>query len=177
MKIGFTGTREGMSPRQQNEIGHFLSAHHDWWSDNPVNQAHHGECIGADSDFHELARINGFEVWGHPSTLTTRNLGLTGFAFQHDPIKPVTRDHHIVDQTELLIATPLDLEKVRSGTWTTVRWARKRKRYIFIVYPNGSLQIEFEDGRIFFRGMWVSLEQIPLLGHGGGSVDLPDPKW
>ena len=165
MKIGFTGTREGMSWQQQNEIGHLLESHFDW-NDELVNQVHHGECIGADSDFHELARLGGWDIWGHPSDLATRNADLAGFTFQFEPSKPIERNHHIVDQTEFMVGAPKGLEYVRSGTWSAIRWARKRQRYIFIVYPNGAIQIEYPDGRVFFRGMWTTLGKIPELGLG-----------
>jgi len=51
---------------------------------------------------------------------------------------PLTRNHDIVDCTELLIACPKSMkEELRSGTWATVRYARKLERPVIIIYPNG----------------------------------------
>jgi hypothetical protein len=53
---------------------------------------------------------------------------------------PTSRNHDIVDETELLIACPGELaEAVRSGTWATVRYARKLGRPIVIFWPDGSV--------------------------------------
>lgn len=70
-----------------------------------------------------------------------------GWFGQNDRTNPeydyIVRDHHIVDDTHLLLATPhTGYEITRSGTWTTVRYAREKRRPIYIIKPDGEIQRE-----------------------------------
>lgn len=48
----------------------------------------------------------------------------------------IGRDHDIVDETEEMVATPVtEDEEVRSGTWTSVRYARKQDRKVTVLNP------------------------------------------
>ena len=47
IKIGFTGTRKGLTPIQKEEIKLILDKY-----DNII--VSHGDCIGSDTDFHNL---------------------------------------------------------------------------------------------------------------------------
>jgi predicted Rossmann fold nucleotide-binding protein DprA/Smf involved in DNA uptake len=52
-----------------------------------------------------------------------------------------------------LIACPQTLkEEIRSGTWTTVRIARRLGRVIWLVYPNGAIVIEDAKGKKMDHG-------------------------
>ena len=57
---------------------------------------------------------------------------------------PYTRAQHkqIVNVCDVLIAAPSGPEKLRSGTWSTVRYARKLHKNITIVLPDGSTHFE-----------------------------------
>ena len=53
------------------------------------------------------------------------------------------RNHDIVDAADVLIAAPSGTtEKRRSGTWATVRYARKLGRTICVVLPDGVVRTE-----------------------------------
>lgn len=55
----------------------------------------------------------------------------------------LARNHDIVDAAGLLIAAPSGpAEKRRSGTWATVRHARKQGTRIWIVLPSGEIAVE-----------------------------------
>ena len=59
---------------------------------------------------------------------------------------PLLRNAVIVDGCDLLVAIPAgDREEWRSGTWATVRYARKIKREHIIIWPNGEKFISMED--------------------------------
>jgi hypothetical protein len=59
------------------------------------------------------------------------------------PKPPLVRNKVIVRETELLIAAPAEaMEHHRSGTWSTVRHARKLGRAICIIRPDGTLICE-----------------------------------
>ena len=49
--LGFTGTRNGMTSAQRQVVERMLE-------NGGVFTAHHGDCVGADADFHELVRAD-----------------------------------------------------------------------------------------------------------------------
>jgi hypothetical protein len=62
----------------------------------------------------------------------------------HTPRHFLDRNADIVFAAPVLVACPAEEtgEVLRSGTWSTVRAARRRGRYIVIVRPSGRLEIE-----------------------------------
>jgi hypothetical protein len=133
MKIGMTGSRDGITKEAQVILKNFLKS-------NDIEEAHHGDCIGADTKFHnEVAALN-IKIIIHPPD----NNAMRSFC-KGNTIKPsrpyLTRNHNIVDETDTLIAFPSTKEEiVRSGTWSTIRYARKQNKKIFIVFPDGSIE-------------------------------------
>jgi hypothetical protein len=56
---------------------------------------------------------------------------------------PLERNHDIVDQADVMIATPRTMqEEQRSGTWATIRYARKKGRELHIIWPDGTIAEE-----------------------------------
>ena len=68
-RLGFTGTRSGMTEAQKWQLETFLR---DYASHRKNTDLvfHHGDCIGADAEAHTIAKKIGFRVCVHPSTLT-----------------------------------------------------------------------------------------------------------
>ena len=135
MKIGFTGTQKGMSPMQIKEI-HFLL-----WDYHP-EEVHHGDCIGADEEFHNIAKEIGMSIVIHPPIKDAKRAFCVG-----DESRPekdyLTRNQEIVNETDLLVAAPKsNKEELRSGTWATIRYAsQKIGRKVIVVWPNGKTGI------------------------------------
>ena len=109
---------------------------------------HHGDCIGADKEAHQIAQRLEVDVVIHPPEDTKFRAWCTGIEneVRHTamilPSKPyLQRNQDIVDSCDLLIATPGEpLEVLRSGTWSTVRKGRKKKSTeVIVVYPNGEI--------------------------------------
>jgi hypothetical protein len=73
---------------------------------------------------------------GFPSTAKTRTDLLLDVDFLAEAKPPLERNEDIVDfGRDLLIAAPLQMvEVVRSGTWHTVRYARKKKVTVEILW-------------------------------------------
>jgi nucleoside 2-deoxyribosyltransferase len=142
LKIGFTGTQEGMKVRQLRCVGQALLCHC-LVEYLPLN-FHHGDCIGADEQAHNLARALWFKVFIHPADDESRRAFCKALPERVSTPKPfLMRNKDIVDQTDVLIAAPKAMEEeVRSGTWATVRYARKLNRPIYICYPDGRLVFE-----------------------------------
>jgi hypothetical protein len=123
--IGFTGTRSGMTDAQKSRVWE-LVAHRQFY-------AHHGDCIGADAEFDAIVRraTNLYGVLIHPSTLPTRAYCTPRYPHDvvYDPQPALDRDQDIVNAVSLLIAAPKHPKPVlRSGTWTTVRYAQVKIR-------------------------------------------------
>jgi len=119
MKIGFTGTREGMSQHQKEQFVLKML-------ELSPSEFHHGDCRGADAEAHDIVRefFPDVRIVIHPPEKTYMRAYKKG-DFYH-PTKPyIVRDKDIVNDTEHLIGSPLDVEVIRSGTWTTIRYARK----------------------------------------------------
>lgn len=131
MKIGFTGTQEGMTSRQLRSFSLALTCY--------AGEFHHGDCIGADAQAHDAAVILGFEPVIHPPDNPSKRAFKVAKRIM--PTFPyLVRNKNIVDNTNMLIATPKEKEEqLRSGTWSTVRYARKKRRPITLVYPDGTV--------------------------------------
>jgi hypothetical protein len=140
MKVGFTGSREGMSEEQEVAIVEFITK-----LTATVTEFHHGDCVGADERAHGLI----YDWWGerikrviHPP----EDESLRAFCDGDETRKPkpyLIRNHNIVDETDVLIATPRhDSEEMRSGTWATVRYAGQQGKPIYIVYADGRVDEE-----------------------------------
>jgi hypothetical protein len=138
LAIGFTGTREGMSDLQKQAV-------HDLLKPLPVHAVHHGDCIGADKDFHDavdyLRKVEGkkMEIVIHPPENDSYRAFCKGDLTYH--AKPyLERNHDIVDCSDMMIATPREKEEqLRSGTWATIRYTRKKKVKLYIIYKDGEV--------------------------------------
>lgn len=130
MKIGVTGTRHGATLAQVFELDRQLILMN-------ATELHHGDCCGADSQAHDAAKRQGIRVIGHPPIESS----LRAFRkFDEErPMKDyIARNHDIVDEVDILIALPdSENERLRSGTWATVRYARKTGRSVTIITPEG----------------------------------------
>ncbi len=150
MVIGFTGTHVGMTTAQKESVKKLL-----WLQterDNTsVLEFHMGDCIGADAQAADIAWSLDYSIVAHPP-VNDRNryywqrpgFGLVNQTYISLPPKPyITRDHDIVNASERMIATPAGIiEELRSGTWATIRYARKKKVPLSIVWPDGTISYE-----------------------------------
>jgi hypothetical protein len=131
--VGFTGTRNGMTPAQRKAVWELLQ------KENPT-EVHHGDDKGADTDFHQLAHRHKSVVRVHPPDNAVRRAFNEGHEVHQ--VKPyLKRNRDIVDNSDVLIATPSSSEEVlRSGTWATIRYAKKQNKKVIQVNPDGSVQ-------------------------------------
>lgn len=132
MKIGFTGTQKGMTSSQYNTVRTILDS-------VPVEECAHGDCIGADAQFNRLCIEFDFPIIVHPPINPSKRAFCAAKNLHHRSKKPyLERNKNIVNECDLLIACPkTSKEETRSGTWSTVRYAKKMKKRVVIVYPSG----------------------------------------
>ena len=142
--IGFTATRRGMTPPQALKVDLLIKE----FITQGVQVAHHGMCVGGDAEFHVLARKAKLYMEGHPG------VDKQGKVTQRAPVVCdsywpskyfLLRNPEIVDASQVMLAAPAQKqEKLRgSGTWATIRYARRVCKPLVIVYPDGTLHFEY----------------------------------
>lgn len=133
--LGFTGSRWPLPPVQEEAIDLFVR----WYE---PTKARHGDCINADEVFHNTCVRHSVEaIIVHPPDDDKLRAFCNG-----DIVLPVApyldRNRNIVILSDVLLAAPDSDEHTRSGTWSTVRAARKRGLKIVIALPDGRLVMD-----------------------------------
>lgn len=132
--IGFTGTGRGMTPEQAVALTDLMRA----FGDPAGLVGHHGDDLGADAGFDRKARWLGWGVVVHPPINEYRRAFCRSDEHR-DPEEYLVRNGVIVEQTVGLLAAPAGFEEeLRSGTWATIRCARRLGRPRVIIWPDGS---------------------------------------
>lgn len=136
--LAFTGTKQGMSIRQHETACSLLKE----YRDKGYLFMHNGDCVGADAQAAQIWNKLKGRVILHPPTKEDYRAYTPNY-LSFEPRPYLHRDQHMVEMSKVLIATPLTrLEERRSGTWTTVRYARKLRRKIWIIEPDGTLRLD-----------------------------------
>jgi hypothetical protein len=153
MDIGFTGTQKGMTQKQKDSFYTLLKKLEQYSKDNDI-WLHHGDCIGADADaVHIVEQLHAeficspFVVHQHPPINDSKR-AFTNYDYKSAEKPYLERNKDIVQASTLLIATPAEpTEQLRSGTWSTIRharrWQKERPLFtIFIIYRDGTVERE-----------------------------------
>ena len=126
--VGFTGTRDGMTNSQWQEVLGCLG-------DLRPGTFHHGDCEGADAQAHDLARDLGWRIVVHPPSDDRLRAYCKGDEFR-EPKPYLDRNRDIADETALLIAAPATAVRVPgSGTWFTIGYAQRQGKPVRIAMP------------------------------------------
>jgi hypothetical protein len=138
VRVGFTGTRDGMTNAQREALSSILGE----WADSS-SEFHHGCCVGADAEAHRIHRERSKAPiigWTGPND---EQRGVADH--QLDEVRPrqssfFARNRSIVNAVDVMIATPRYMwEEDKGGTWYTIRYARKVGRTIYVAWPDGSV--------------------------------------
>ena len=134
--VGFTGTREGLTFEQFDALRCVLAG----WEGATL---HHGDCVGADVAAHNIATMQGdWRIEVHPGHSQYRAF-VRDYTALHAAKPNLERNSDIVDAADVLVACPAGPEVQRSGTWSTVRKARKKGIRRVLVWPNGDVTYEW----------------------------------
>ena len=144
MKIGFTGTQSGMSDHQKFYILKWLRS----LPSGTEMETHSGDCIGADKDFVDIlnhCEEKGWSIFfkkiGHIPKIKTKR-AFCQYDEERTPKPYLERNHDIVNESDYIIATPEgNKEQLRSGTWATIRYAKKKGKNLVVIYPDGTGEI------------------------------------
>lgn len=133
IKIGFTGTQQGMTDSQKRVISTFI------FKLKGNSEFHHGDCIGADTDFHKIIVETYNKIIIHPP-INSKKRSFCKADVILECKEYLDRNKDIVDNTDILFVVPSSkIEQLRSGTWSTYRYAIKKNKPIFIFYPDGTM--------------------------------------
>lgn len=132
--VGVTGSRFGLSIHQRDAADLMLRG---LQLITGAEEFHHGDCVGVDAEVAEIARGLGYRLVAHPPT----NPALRAYVpsdVVHQPAEYMTRNRYIVDGIDILLGYPdTRYERQRSGTWATIRYARRMGRHRMVVDPDG----------------------------------------
>ena len=92
IKLGITGTRDGMSAHQWQQVISILS------SPEGERELHHGDCVGVDSEIALLARDLGWRIVCHPP-IDEKLRAFTPYDEIRVPKTHFARNRDIVDST------------------------------------------------------------------------------
>ena len=132
--IGFTGSRNGMSDKQKEGFSQVIN------NLGRIKEFRHGDCVGSDANAHSIVKEKdpNNHVIGHPTSYKKYRAFCKCDIFLK-PGQYLDRNKAIVDSSEILIATPNGPEKLRSGTWSTIRYARRKALPIYIITLDGKV--------------------------------------
>lgn len=149
-KIGFTGSRKGMTQKQVAELLKLIVFNHPF-------ELHHGDCVGADAKAHKYYSTYpepGKRIVIHPPINDELRAYCHLDKIIDDTIIKVREEKHyldrnrdIVDETDFLLAFPNGSDRSygragksrQGGTWYTIRYARSINKPVTIVYLNGNI--------------------------------------
>lgn len=129
--IGVTGTRLGLSKFQLLWLEKFLTY-------NKSKVLHHGDCVGVDTQVAiQFAKVDAYII-AHPGNIKNMQANCV----VNDLIMPwsdtLVRNRFIVNHSSLLLAFPATTHQIaHSGTWSTIRYAKKQSKPVLIISPDG----------------------------------------
>lgn len=138
MEVGFTGTKMGTSDPQLGSLIEIVEG-------LDFEKAHHGDCLGADEEFHVILRTvaEHVKIIGH-LPVDNKARAFCDFDEERKPLPYIKRNHNIVDGVDIMISCPNGTKELRrgSGTWATIRYTRKQKVPLVIIWPDGTCTYE-----------------------------------
>jgi len=140
MNVGFTGTQSGMVLPQHERLMHILED-----LDSPgmgIAEFHHGDCIGADAEAHDIALHLGIAIILHPPDNEDKRAFCKDSSGDRLPKPYLVRNREIVDACDIILACPKGpVEELRSGTWFTIRYAKSLKKPVWVIRPDSDLMV------------------------------------
>lgn len=143
--LGFTGSRFGLFEQQHKNLYNGLRVL------KPV-EVHHGDCVGADAQFHSLcvSMRPEMKIVIHPP----KNERLRAFCKHGNvEIRPakdyLARDRDIVEEASTLWGCPNSATRAASGTWSTIAIGLAARKKVMLFTPEGTMR-------------WLSNEALDL---------------
>ena len=130
--LGVSATRKGITIYQRA-----------WLWDELIKgvSLHHGACVGGDEAAHDIAYLIGLSIFIHPPTDEKLMMPREKFAdhYVYPPFPYLTRNRHVVHPAHKMLILPDGPFRMRSGTWSTARYACNLEKPGEICYPDGNV--------------------------------------
>lgn len=138
MIIGFTGTRNGMTKKQSDKVYELLQGFAKEYGHLALGL--HGDCVGADDDFNMHCLSENIRTLCRPCTFENMRAHSTSTQIA-EPVPPMQRNRAIVTQADVMLACPPNYTEIKrgSGTWATIKFSRRAKKPLYIVFPDGTM--------------------------------------
>jgi hypothetical protein len=157
--IAVTATRDGLTTEQAQKFRAYVAAIAKKVATEEIPMRSclrlvHGNCDGGDLELALIAYRLGVEVEAYPSDLP--GAGRRIFYYNHAtavPRPPLERNERLVEMGNVVLAFPKNFhEELRSGTWHAIRAAKRRRRPLSIIWPNGT-ETTFNQQRLKVKGL------------------------
>lgn len=133
MILGMTGARDGMTFSQKHTFKQGLEHF-------KVTTLHHGDCIGADAESHDIASAAGLSITIHPPEKDElRAFKREEGDQEREPKNYFARNRDIVNESEILFGFPKTMFETKGGTWYTINYGKKIGKPVYVVLPDGSV--------------------------------------
>jgi hypothetical protein len=129
--VGFTGTRKGMTKAQEEKVIATLKS-------LQPGYFRFGMAVGADWEAYLLVRehVPGCAIIAHPCNISNQQAKSITPDIMLPEDEPLKRNREIVLKSDVLIVCPAEKnEMLRSGTWSTYRFAQKQGKKIILCNP------------------------------------------
>jgi hypothetical protein len=145
VKIAVTGTRDGMTIAQWEQLEDFM---HPEFILGVGNEFHCGDCVGADTQAYGsvqrwvMSGLLRIQTHGWPGKVDPKWKAHNEYDVVHEVLPPMVRNRRMVDLADFVLAGPKEYDEVKigSGTWGTIRHAQRTGKRLTIVYPDASVQ-------------------------------------
>lgn len=162
LHLGFTGTRHGMTREQLHNVRALVVSLQNANAPTRI-AAHHGDCVGADAEFHAICRALGCWMVGHPPT-DDKLRAFCEFDECYEPRPFTHRNSAIVAGSSYMIGTPFEMVNPgRGGTWSTIGKAISKVGRLAVVLPDGTMPKTWDD---------VLLETMIFKRRGGEVIEV-----
>jgi len=138
MRLGVTGTQTAscVTVEAKAEFTKIVSTF-------AITEMHHGGCQGGDAAMHNMVDDlfgDTCSIYIHQPVDKTKAQFLLGKNVTLLNAKHyLERNKDIVDASNVMIAMPKGMEEeLRSGTWMTVRDTVKKRKPLYVVWPDGT---------------------------------------
>jgi hypothetical protein len=131
--LGFSGTRAGLTRLQLRALENFIA-------DHMPELGRHGDCLGADEDFHDMmVGVFDLPVIIHPPMSDKWRAWCEGAQEVLPPKEYLARNDDILHKSDFIVACPRTYEEQRrgSGTWSMIRHALAEDAEVHVIYPKG----------------------------------------
>lgn len=134
MHIGITGTRYGMTAEQKTRLIQAVEKF-------KPEFIHHGDCVGADSDAHDIAVKRGIDIHIHPPIEGKLRKFNNDYKSIEECKNYFARNRDIVNSSDVTLGFPKqNTRQHKGGTWYTIKYAEKQGKKLYIIYPDGRVE-------------------------------------